>query len=250
MREMSSFTETLRTTARTIPGAIWLWRVLRSRLDPHERALRRVQALSPGLLLQPSHYTSADRYPWLFDFLSKAFPKDQPPRILSYGCATGEELFSLETYFPDAVLVGIDINPRNISICNGKLAKRGKQSLMQFRCAGSPIDEASESYDAVLCLAVLRHGALQASIPDSCADFIDFATVDQLTTELARCIKPGGYLAIWHSHFRFADMSSAAQFTLVLTYERPGRAYGPYYGRDNGLLDCPDYCDAVFQKQN
>ncbi len=183
-------------------------------------------------------------------FLSGVFPKGGAPRILSYGCATGEELFSLESYLQDAAFVGIDINPRNISMCNGELVKRGKQSLMQFRCAGSPIDEDTESYDAILCLAVLRHSALDANIPDSCSDFIDFANVDQLVTELSRCIKPGGYLAIWHSHFRFADMSAAVQFTPVLSYERQGRPARPYYGRDNRRLDCGGYCDAVFRKQN
>lgn len=245
---MASITEMLRAHAKAIPGAKWLWRTWRSIVDPHSWGLRRAQKLSPGLLLQPSHYTSTDRYPWLFNFLGEAFSKREIPRILSYGCATGEELFSLETYLPDAELLGIDINPRNIAICNRKLAKRGGQNHIQFRCAGSPVHEIAESYDAILCLAVLRHGALQDSMPDSCEPWIDFASVDRLVTELARCVKPGGYLAIWHSHFRFADMTVAPQFTAVLSHKRIGRVSTPLYGRDNRRLDCPNYCDAVFQK--
>ena len=245
---MASLTQRLRANAKSIPGARYLWRALRGIFHPHERGVRRAQTLSPGLLLQPSHYTSVDRYPWLFQFLGEKFVNPEKPNILSYGCATGEELFSLQAYLPVAELVGIDINPRNIAICNRKLAKRGATSGMQFRCAGSPADEAANSYDAILCLAVLRHGALQDRMPDNCAPWIDFATVDHLVTELARCLKPGGYLAIWHSHFRFADMTVASQFKTVLTNERGGRASTPFYGADNCRLDGAEYCDAVFQK--
>jgi 2-polyprenyl-3-methyl-5-hydroxy-6-metoxy-1,4-benzoquinol methylase len=245
---MASFSKTLRARAKAIPGAQSLWHALRSTLHPHERAVRRVRKLSPDLLLQPSHYTSFDRYPWLFKFLGGKLSDQKAPRVLSYGCATGEELFSLKAYLPDATLVGIDINPRNIAICNRKSAKSGAKSDMQFRCAGSPAGEASESYDAILCLAVLRHGALQDHMPDDCAPWIDFAAVDQMVTELARCVKPGGYLAIWHSHFRFADMSVAAQFRPVLSHKRSGRESTPFYGSDNRRLNGVDYSDAVFQK--
>ena len=245
---MASFTQTLRAKAIAIPGAQSLWRALRGMLHPHERAVRRAQRLSPDLLLQPSHYTSVDRYPWLFKFLGEQLSDQKAPRVLSYGCATGEELFSLEAYLPDAALVGIDINPRNITICNRKFAKNGAKSDMQFRCAGSPAEEALESYDAILCLAVLRHGALQDRLPDNCTPWIQFAAVDQMVTELARCVKPGGYLAIWHSHFRFADMSVAAEFRTVLSHERSGRESTPFYGPDNRRLNGAEYCDAVFQK--
>lgn len=245
---MASLTKTLRANAKAIPGARSLWRALRSVVDPHERAVKRAQTLSPGLLLQPSHYTSADRYPWLFKFLGEQLSKQEAVRILSYGCATGEELFSLQAYLPDAALVGIDINPRNIAICNRKFAKSGAKSDMQFRCAGSPAEEATNSYDAIMCLAVLRHGALQDQMPDDCAPWIQFAAVEKMVSELARCVKPGGYLAIWHSHFRFADMSVASQFRAVLSHDRSDREGTPLYGPDNRRLKGADYCDAIFQK--
>lgn len=245
---MASFTKTLRAHAKAIPGAQSLWRALRSIIDSHERAVRRAQSLTPGLLLQPSNYTSVDRYPWLFKFLGEKLANKKAPRILSFGCATGEELFSLQAYLPDAALVGIDINPRNVAICNRQFAKRGTKSDIQFRCSGSPVDEASESYDAILCLAVLRHGALEDRVPDNCAPWIQFAAVDQMVTDLARCVKPGGYLAIWHSHFRFADMTVASQFRAALSHERSGRESTPFYGPDNRRLDGADYRDAVFQK--
>ena len=245
---MASFTKTLRANAKAIPGVQSVWRALRGMIHPHERAVRRARALSPGLLLQPSHYTSVNRYPWLFKFLGEQLSHQKAPRILSYGCATGEELFSLEAYLPGAALVGIDINPRNIAICHRKFAKRGAICDTQFRCAGSPAGEVTNSYDAILCLAVLRHGALQDRAPDDCAPWIQFAAVDQMVTELARCVKPGGYLAIWHSHFRFADMSVASQFKAVLSHRRNGREGAPLYGPDNRRLKGTEYPDAVFQK--
>lgn len=245
---MRSLTGILRVNAKAIPGAKWLWQRLNRTFHPHERALRRAQMQSPGLLLQPSPVTSADRYPWIFAFLQNELSKTPASRILSYGCATGEEVFTLAKYFPEAKLVGIDINPRNIKICDRKLAKRRLQNRIEFRCAGSPVAELAESYDAILCLAVLRHGALQDSAPESCWPWIDFAAVDRLVADLAHCLKPGGYLALWNSHFRFTDMSVASQFDAVLLNERGGWANTPIYGPDNRRLDVADYCAAVFQK--
>lgn len=49
-----------------------------------------------------------DRYPRLFT-AARALLADRPaPRILSYGCAAGEEVTSLRGYFPDAMLVGAE----------------------------------------------------------------------------------------------------------------------------------------------
>lgn len=68
-------------------------------------------------------------------------------------------------------------------------------------------------------------------------------------TDLARCLKPGGYLAVWNTHFRFCDMTVAPDFDVVLSDERGGWANSPLYGKDNRRLIVEPYCAAVFKKR-
>ena len=68
---------------------------------------------------QTAPYTWLDRYPELFDLAARLAPDAR--RILSFGCSTGEELVSLRRRFPEAEIVGAEINPR--------IARRSARSL-------------------------------------------------------------------------------------------------------------------------
>lgn len=46
-------------------------------------------------LFQPYNDTSLDRYPAIFRFLQGELAAIEEPRVLSFGCSTGEEVFSL-----------------------------------------------------------------------------------------------------------------------------------------------------------
>src|SRR5579862_8906410 len=59
----------------------------------------------PTGLFQYRSLTRTDRYPEIFGFVRTQLPPSA--RLLSFGCATGEEVFSLRTYFPAAVIRGL-----------------------------------------------------------------------------------------------------------------------------------------------
>ena len=63
-------------------------------------------------------------------------------------------------------------------------------------------------------------------------------------------MKPGGFLAIVNSNFRFADMAVAASFDVAMKTddERP-RPRTPLYGPDNRLLVGAFYRDVVLRKR-
>lgn len=86
------------------------------RFGPHERAVRRLRRSDHGLLLQTSAHTKPNRYPFIFAFIAQRLSGVATPRVLSYGCSMGDEVFSLLSYLPRAEVVGIDINPRNIAV--------------------------------------------------------------------------------------------------------------------------------------
>ena len=72
--------------------------------------------------LQKNTKTWKNRYGYLFPFvsdMSKAFSLS-PKIIVSYGCSTGDELLTLREFYPNASLIGVEINDeaRNQAVSN------------------------------------------------------------------------------------------------------------------------------------
>jgi SAM-dependent methyltransferase len=203
-----------------------------------------------NLLMQPSSVTSADRYPKYFGLVRDELSGVLAPNILSFGCSTGEEVFTLRSYFPNANIVGIDINHHSIRVCQRELARRGGDEKITFRCAGSLEAELSEYFDAIFALAVLRHGDLRALWPETCDAILPFSKVERAAEDIVTGLKPGGILTICHSQFLFADMRVSKQFDVVLNDPYKYRQPDPVYGADNCLLPKTDRRDVIFKKKS
>jgi SAM-dependent methyltransferase len=238
----------MKNRLKKLPGLAQLARLYRFVTDPGYRSEQRLLRDQPPRLFQPYAHTASDRYPRVFSFIRDCLDKADAPRLLSYGCSTGEEVFTLRQYFPHADITGIDINPRNIAVCRKKL-KKERDNGMHFKWAASPKDEPPESHDAIFCMAVLRHGDLGAQRAEDCSHLIRFADFEAIITELHRCLKPGGYLAIRGSNFRLADTAIAQEFEVVFRVEEGYRADTPLYGPDNLRLAEIPYNDVVFRKR-
>ncbi|MES2442068.1 MAG: class I SAM-dependent methyltransferase [Pseudomonadota bacterium] len=225
------------TLLRALSG---LGRVLTDRAARYELLLRH------GLLrggFQSSSETSRNRYPRIFAFVQAQLGADSARRILSFGCAGGDEVFTLRRYFPRAAIRGIDINPGNIAACR-RLAPPDDPGL-SFEAASSTAGEPANRYDAIFCMAVLRHGSLTLDTP-RCTPLLDFADFASTVADFHRCLKPGGLLAIRYSNFRLCDAPAAAGFEPV--YRGVAHAPIPLYGPDNALLPESSYRDCVFRK--
>lgn len=198
-----------------------------------------------GGLLQPATVTSPERHPELFDRVGELLAAVEHPAILSFGCSTGEEVYTLAQRFPTARICGIDINPACIRTARRTLAANPDPRL-SFACAASASGEPAASYDAVLALSVLRHGRLDAELPEDCGAILSFTRFAAAVAALDACLKPGGILIIWGSHFRFADLSLAAGYAPILS--RPGRCDLPVYGPDNRRLAEPGMEQIILSK--
>ncbi len=199
-------------------------------------------------LFQPSSETAPDRYPRIFKFVQQRLGDSAEVRILSFGCSTGEEVFSLRRYFPRAAIRGLDVNPLHIAICRGRRRAAG-DGQVSFAVAGSAAREPAGTYDAVFCMAVFRHRDLSFSDAHRCDHLITFDAFERTVGGLARCLKDGGLLAIRHANFRFCDTATAERFRPVFSADEPPfHPQAPLFGPDNRRVEEPFYPDVVFEK--
>ncbi|QXI26281.1 class I SAM-dependent methyltransferase [Pseudomonas vanderleydeniana] len=199
----------------------------------------------PGLF-QPYGTTQEDRYPEVFHSIRQVVADVEQTHILSFGCSTGEEVFTLARYFRYAHIRGLDIDAGRIGRCWARWQCEGREPRLSFACAGNVALEKTASYDLVLAMAVFRHGALGGS-PVDCSSWIRFADFDRLLSDLVRVLKPGGLLVIRHANFRFGDTGVAGQFECLRG--EPGQG-SPVYGTDNRLLPGVSGDDGIYRKRS
>jgi SAM-dependent methyltransferase len=216
---------TLKGIARKGRNAIW---------DVGNLLYRRVRRPVPGEF-QPYYHTLPDRYPWVFGFAATRIGSRPDLRILSFGCSRGEEVFSLRKYFPSAAIKGIDINPRNIARCLARVRAENPANVT-FEVAATANGEATGSYDAIFCLAVLVNGDLTTSGAQRCDPLLHFERFDRMVGDFARCLKSGGLLVLHTTNFRFCDTAVAPDFDVVYEADPKYLALDVLFDRNNRLM--------------
>jgi len=222
-----------------------VWRLL---TDPPFRHMMRLYWCPKRGAFQPFNDTQPDRYPVIFQFVADHLGADRPLDILSFGCATGEEVFSLRRYFPRARIKGVDINPGNIAAARARLAAAPDLD-QSFAVAGSTAGEQAARYDAIFCMAVLRHGSLGDPGVTRCDHLLGFEDVARAVDDFRRCLKPGGLLVLRHGNFRLSDMPAGAAFDTLLSVPLRGEKKTPIFGPDNRLMPSVEDPETVFRKR-
>ncbi|WP_209720571.1 methyltransferase [Marmoricola sp. OAE513] len=215
--------------------------------ERREAAIARI--VRPTNLFQPYTTTSPDRYPDEFEQVRTTLVVAEP-RILSFGCSSGDELLTLRLYFPTSRIDGIDANPLAIRTARKRIAAAGLTDRITATKGTDASAVPPASYDAVLALAVFRHGGLSDS-PPRCDHLIRFADFERTVSDLGAAVKPGGVFVIRHANFRFTDCAVAAGFELVQGGYASGGAGGlpsPVYGRDDELLDLDQRDDGIYRR--
>jgi len=222
-----------------------VYQLLTSR-DYRSRLMLRLR--QPRNLFQVCNWTSSDRYPCLFRLARETLGGGPDVRLLSFGCATGEEVFSLRKHFPKASLKGLDVNPHNILVCNQRLAQNPDPKI-SFELADSVEREGAETYDAIFCMAVFRHSCLANERYVRCDSRIRFADFCRIVADIASRLKPGGLLFIIHANFRFCDTPTSDEFELMFRLDIPGCDVTPIFDRENRRTGEVNYGEVVFRKK-
>lgn len=195
-----------REFAKRLPGARALALLARRIADPEYREIHRLQVRESAQLFQPYPTTRADRYPQLFDALAERLAHVPQPRLLSFGCSSGEEVRALRQRMPQARITGLDLNRRMIE--RARAADPDPRS--SYRVAGAPLPD--ERFDAVLAMAVFRHGELELHQPELCTRYLPFARFAEGLAMLDEVLAPGGWLALYNQQFRLADTPLARRY--------------------------------------
>jgi SAM-dependent methyltransferase len=223
------------------PSLRILWR--RSRFELRRRLRRPVEER-----FQPYPHTLPDRYPWLFDFAAAALNGVACPRLLSFGCSKGDEVFSLRRRLPEAVIRGVDIDAANIAACNARARLLGDDRL-SFAVASNTRAEPSDHYDAIFCLAVLCHGDLTVTGAQRSEPLLRFRDFERAVVDLARCLKPGGLLFLHTTSFRFCDTVLGDGFEVVLEARPEQLAPDVLFDREGRLMPGERYPPVGFRKR-
>lgn len=181
-------------------------RWLRRLLDPDLREIGRLRHHYHGTLLQPATLTWDDRYPAIFDALASRLEGRAPPEILSFGCSSGAEVRALRKRLPTARITGVDLNTRSLL----RARKEDPLNASDYICADRP--PAHRQFDAILALAVFRHGDLAANRPESSTDCFPFARFRDAIERIDAALVPGGWLALCSMHFAFEDLAIASRY--------------------------------------
>lgn len=156
--------------------------------------------------LQGATHTEPNRYPELFAACARELARTPAPRILSFGCSTGEEAASLAALLPHAVLVGVDINPW----CLRQAAKAHPQ--FRFLQPSSAAFAAEPPFDAIFAMAVFQRTENRTTDTAVALGSFTFARFEEEVARLDSRLRPGGLLFLDECDFLFADTVLASRY--------------------------------------
>lgn len=159
-------------------------------------------------LFQAATYTQEDRYPELFAECARRLNLFAKPRILSFGCSTGEELSTLARYLPHAALFGVDANRWCLKQC----ARRGFGPGVHLMHRFSPQFEALHDLDAIFCMAVFQRTEHRTEGKTPANSGFTFRNFESEIALLDEKLRTGGLFFLDESDFAFEETAAAARY--------------------------------------
>ncbi|MEM9554670.1 MAG: class I SAM-dependent methyltransferase [Acidobacteriota bacterium] len=234
------------TLALRTPRYLWQFAT-----DGYWRSTLLERLRRPGSVHLTCNYTKMDRYPEIFTLVQGTLRETLPEladsddlRLLSFGCSTGEEAFSLRRYFPRATILGADISAWNLA----KARERNTDARIRF-IESTPETLAAEApFHGIFAMAVLLRMAHRMEPADSAFDVYPFERFDEQILALDELLAPGGVLTVQHANYRVGDTSIAPRYRVV-PFRFSERDLVPKFDRSSRRLPETDEQDRVFVKQ-
>lgn len=157
---------------------------------------------------QISNYTIYNRYPDLFLKSKELTQNKRDIKILSFGCSTGEEVFTLREYFPDALIIGVDINKHNIK----KAISHNHDPKIVFSHLVDETIEENGPFDIIFALAVLQRTQNRHENTLDSSYIYPFHKFNKQITQLSYHLKSNGIFVIDYADYLLEDTDVASQY--------------------------------------
>ena len=154
--------------------------------------------------------TSYNRYPHIFRFVKSLSHSNDNLKILSFGCSTGEECFSIRSYFPYAQITGADINVDNLK----KAIKRNSDSKTQFVISEVDLLKSKGPFDIIFAMSVLCRWEDTKDL-ENCASVYPFSKFESTINDLYSILKHDGLLIVYNANF-IIEETNVSKFLMPL----------------------------------
>lgn len=181
------------------------------------------------LQFQGESFSCEDRYPLLFEECKKRLAGLPAPSILSFGCATGEEVFSLAKYLPQARIIGVDIN----RWCLKQSASKSSSNRQRFIHPMSQEFAELTGLDAIFCMAVFQRTEHRTESARPTDTGFTFERFDSEVSLLDKKLKPCGLFFLDECDFSFEQTAAAAHYEPLEFEGNRVLRQRPLFGRDN-----------------
>lgn len=197
--------------------------------------------ISGGDILQLAPTTKYNRHPDLFDFCKKLKGNVTDLKILSYGCSTGEECFTLRGYFPNAAIIGCDINKFSL-----RKAKRiNSDGGIEFIYSNELNIGKNGKYDLIFILSVLCKEP-EARIVENITKIFPFTQFNKTIVTLDANLKTGGLIIIRNSNYLIEDCDIMINYSCLYK----SKTEFPIFDRSGQKIkDVNGCCQIVYKKQ-
>lgn len=219
---------------------------LKNKLNLYQNQINKSIAKLNNNTHQLTTTTKFNRYPEIFTICQKYMDgmKDTP-KILSFGCSTGEECFSLRTYFPKSKIIGSDINKQNIKYCK----KVNSDENISFIYSSKDELMKESKFDIIYCMSVLCRWEDTKDIVN-CENIYPFTRFDSILSELNGYLKENGLLVIYNSNFRFSDSTIYNQYKVISDSSINESGFVTKFDNKNQVLKDQNYDHCIFQKMD
>lgn len=227
-------------------GIVFLSKVKRSLCDERYRAIILMKIFNSKRLQQTTSLTYMDRYPTIFAGCRDYFKGQDNIKILSYGCSTGEEVLTLRRYFPNATIVGAEINPHSLRICKS-LPLNEKTKFIN----STPREIIKQGpYDIVFCMAVLQrtpHVVTEQKIK-SLKKIYPFEKFEKQVIELDQSVAPQGLMVIHFSQYSFEDTKISSRYQALGEYNQDDY-HAAIFDKNSNIIIKPIPRKSIFVKR-
>lgn len=178
--------------------------------NKQHRAVFCTKLLRRNRVHQTTPATALNRFPVIFSACKEYFKDSKDIRILSFGCATGEEVITLRYYFPDATIIGAEVNKYCLEVCN----RRRLDEKMIFIDSTDEEIAKNGPYDVIFCMAVFQRTPEQITLDGvkNIKRIYPFEKFEKQVCKLDQQLNENGLLVVHYSQYDFADTRIAGRY--------------------------------------